>query len=221
MASQGEDLQKVLVLGENDSLDHVHWSPDGQRLGYVREQRTPEKYLTSIETCDLKGTNRTVVVAGTDPWLRDFCWLPGGRIVYSRQEYPGSNEDNLWQIGFDAQAGTHTGKPKRITQWAGSFLWFVSASADGKRLTLQKGTFQGQVYQFISSPNKALRFYLNAGSAEFNATGGADSILFCTRTLRDVLRAKGYEVHFQEFAGGHDTLNWRGTLRWPDCADGW
>ncbi len=66
--------------------------------------------------------------------------------------------------------------------------------------------------QFISSPKKPLRFYLDAGSAEFNATGGADSILFCTRTLRDVLRAKGYEVHFQEFAGGHDYLTWRGTL---------
>ena len=66
--------------------------------------------------------------------------------------------------------------------------------------------------QFISSPMKPLRFYLEAGSAEFNATGGADAILFCTRTLRDVLRAKGYEVHFQEFEGGHDYLSWRGTL---------
>ena len=66
--------------------------------------------------------------------------------------------------------------------------------------------------QFISSPKKALRFYLDAGSAEFNATGGADSILFCTRTLRDVLLAKGYEVHFQEFVGGHDYLSWRGTF---------
>jgi len=66
--------------------------------------------------------------------------------------------------------------------------------------------------QFISSPRKPLRFYLDAGSAEFNATGGSDAILFCTRTLRDVLRAKGYEVHFQEFVGGHDYLSWRGTL---------
>jgi enterochelin esterase-like enzyme len=68
------------------------------------------------------------------------------------------------------------------------------------------------VRQFISSPRKPLRFYLDAGSAEFNATGGGDAILFCTRTLRDVLLAKGYEVHFQEFAGGHDYLSWRGTL---------
>jgi len=66
--------------------------------------------------------------------------------------------------------------------------------------------------QFISSPRKPVRFYMDAGSAEFNATGGGDSILFCTRTLRDVLRAKGYEVHFQEFVGGHDYLSWRGTL---------
>jgi enterochelin esterase-like enzyme len=68
------------------------------------------------------------------------------------------------------------------------------------------------VRQFISSPRKPLRIYLDAGSAEFNATGGGDAILFCTRTLRDVLRAKGYEVHFQEFAGGHDYLSWRGTF---------
>ena len=66
--------------------------------------------------------------------------------------------------------------------------------------------------QFISSPKKPLRLYLDAGSAEFNAAGSADAILFCTRTLRDVLRARGYEVHFQEFQGGHDYLSWRGTL---------
>lgn len=67
--------------------------------------------------------------------------------------------------------------------------------------------------QFISSPKKPLHFYLEAGSAEFNATGNAaDAILFCTRTLRDVLSAKGYQVGYQEFEGGHDYLSWRGTL---------
>jgi uncharacterized protein (TIGR03067 family) len=33
-----------------------------------------------------------------------------------------------------------------------------------------------------------------------------------SRHLRDVLLAKDYEVHYQEFAGGHDFLNWRGSL---------
>ena len=27
-----------------------------------------------------------------------------------------------------------------------------------------------------------------------------------------LLRTKGYEVHFQEFVGGHDYLGWRSTL---------
>ena len=66
--------------------------------------------------------------------------------------------------------------------------------------------------QFIASPKLPLRFYLDAGSEEFDVSGDGRSILVTSRTLRDVLLAKGYEVHFQEFAGGHDYLSWRGTL---------
>jgi enterochelin esterase-like enzyme len=92
---------------------------------------------------------------------------------------------------------------------SGSFHWTPPAGSD----TTDSATEPNWVArQFISSPKKPLRFYLEAGSAEFNATGGPDAILACTRTLRDVLRAKGYEVHFHEFEGGHDYLNWRGTL---------
>lgn len=92
---------------------------------------------------------------------------------------------------------------------SGAFHW---TPASVSNTTDSSSEANWVVRQFISSPKKPLRFYLDAGSAEFNATGGADSILFCTRTLRDVLRAKGYEVHFQEFEGGHDYLSWRGTL---------
>jgi enterochelin esterase family protein len=66
------------------------------------------------------------------------------------------------------------------------------------------------VKQFIASRKLPLRFYLDAGSEEFNPAGSG--ILVGNQTLRDVLLAKGYEVHFQEFAGGHDYLSWRGTL---------
>jgi len=66
--------------------------------------------------------------------------------------------------------------------------------------------------QFIASPRLPLRFYMDAGSDEIDPTGNGGSILIPNRRLRDVLLAKGYEVHYQEFDGGHDYLSWRGTL---------
>ena len=145
MGSQGDNPQKVLAVGENDWLEQVHWSPDGQRLAYLRVQRTAERYERSIETCDLKGASPTVVVSEMDVKVSDFWWLPNERIVYSRRESSASNDDNLWQIGVDGHSGTPTDRPKRITQWAGSTLGGVSATADGKRLALKR-TDQYQVY---------------------------------------------------------------------------
>ena len=66
--------------------------------------------------------------------------------------------------------------------------------------------------QFIASPKLPLRFYLDAGSDEIDLSGQGKGILVPNRHLRDVLLAKGYQVHYQEFVGGHDYLSWRGTL---------
>jgi Tol biopolymer transport system component len=143
MGSQGDNPRKVVILGEGEVFAQGMWSPDGQRLAYIRVRQGPEGDQASIETCDLKGS-RTVVVS--DPGLESFCWLAGGQIVYSRRESLYSNDENLWKIGIDGDAGTPIGKPKRITQWAGFSLENLSASADGKRLTLRKSTFQEQVY---------------------------------------------------------------------------
>jgi enterochelin esterase-like enzyme len=66
--------------------------------------------------------------------------------------------------------------------------------------------------QYIMSPRLPLRFYMDAGSDEFDPSGHGSGILEPSRHMRDVLLAKGYEVHYQEFQGGHDYLSWRGTL---------
>jgi enterochelin esterase family protein len=68
---------------------------------------------------------------------------------------------------------------------------------------------------FIGRNRLPLRFYLNAGSFEaqfWGGPGGVNGTLESNRHMRDVLRAKGYEVHYQEFIGGHDYLSWRGLL---------
>jgi enterochelin esterase-like enzyme len=81
---------------------------------------------------------------------------------------------------------------------------------DGSRDTTTEGNFM--VKQFLASPKLPLRFYLAAGTFEFDRNGGGGEILEGTRHLRDVLLAKGYQVHYQQFVGGHDGLSWRGAL---------
>ncbi len=142
---QGGNPQKILVLRENESLLGASWSPDGQRLAYNKWRSTPGAYQSSIEACDLKGANRTVILSSPDLFVGDFCWLPD-RIVYSRQESSRSTDYNLWQIGITDPTGKPTGKPKRVTQWPGSEIEGLSASADGKQLVFQKMTFQAQIY---------------------------------------------------------------------------
>lgn len=66
--------------------------------------------------------------------------------------------------------------------------------------------------QFLASPKLPVRFYLEAGTFEVDRYGKGGDILEPTRQLRDVLRAKGYEVQYQQFVGGHDGLSWRATL---------
>ena len=147
MGSQGDNPRRVLEAGAAESLNTVRWSPDGQRLAFIRKPADRSQMM--IETCDLKGANRTEVVLEKDLSLLVFCWLPDGRMVYVRQESQGATgltDANLWQVGIDNRTGAPKGKPSRITRWAGSALWGLTSTADGKRLVLNKVTFQEQVY---------------------------------------------------------------------------
>jgi enterochelin esterase family protein len=67
------------------------------------------------------------------------------------------------------------------------------------------------VKQFLASPKRPLRFHLDAGTFEVDRWGKGGDILEPTRHLRDVLLAKGYDVHYQQVDSGHDGQNWRGT----------
>ena len=63
--------------------------------------------------------------------------------------------------------------------------------------------------KFVEAPKQPLKFYLEVG--RFEASGFA-SQLAESRRLRDVLQAKGYDVVYSEYHGGHDAVNWRGSF---------
>jgi enterochelin esterase family protein len=58
-------------------------------------------------------------------------------------------------------------------------------------------------------PKCDVTFYLEAGRFEDISHNG---LLTENRRFRDVLRAKGYTVHYAEFTGRHDPANWRGSF---------
>lgn len=67
---------------------------------------------------------------------------------------------------------------------------------DGKLITLYK-----------NSEKKPIQFYMDIGLYDAGA-----SMLGMNRQFRDILKVKGYSVDYQEFKGGHNYVNWRGTL---------
>lgn len=52
-----------------------------------------------------------------------------------------------------------------------------------------------------------IKFYMDIGLYDAGA-----SMLGMNRQFRDILKVKGYDVDYQEFKGGHNYVNWRGTL---------
>ncbi|MFB9902783.1 enterochelin esterase [Allokutzneria oryzae] len=59
--------------------------------------------------------------------------------------------------------------------------------------------------EFARSPRLPVRFYLEAGLLEW-------MLLAANRHLRTVLEAKGYDVIYREYLGGHDYVCWRGGI---------
>jgi enterochelin esterase family protein len=67
--------------------------------------------------------------------------------------------------------------------------------------------------EFVKSPKLPLKFHIDVGFFERALfPGDTDNDAAESRLMRDVLLAKGYEVHYQENIGGHDFLSWPGSL---------
>jgi enterochelin esterase-like enzyme len=63
-----------------------------------------------------------------------------------------------------------------------------------------------------TAPPLPLRFWMEVGTLELAQPRRDTTQLASNRHLRDVLRARGYDVSYHEFTGGHSYVSWRGTL---------
>jgi enterochelin esterase family protein len=95
----------------------------------------------------------------------------------------------------------------RVLSQSGAFWWSPNVDKGEERGAL--------VREYAAAPRHNLKFFLEAGLFENDVVGVGGQILEHNRYIRDVLRARGYEVHYREFPGRHDRMNWRASL--PDA----
>jgi len=142
MGRNGEDANRLLAAEKGYSLERVEWSPDGQRLAYLKSHRGYDEVL--IESRDWKGGRATVIMS--DSRLRNFCWAPDWRIIYVRLEDPMEASANIWEISTDPSTTRSSGDPRRLTNWAGFSLSDLSVTTDGKRIAFVRKNDQSDIY---------------------------------------------------------------------------
>ena len=95
-----------------------------------------------------------------------------------------------------------------VLSQSGSYHWYPGSLEMDDR-TMPDGESGWLTREFVASPRRAVRFYLEIGRFE---DGGFASGLTENRRFRDVLKAKGYSVEYSEFSGAHDYVSWRGSF---------
>jgi len=147
MGADFEEPHQILA-SDAGALHGLAWSPTGQRLAYMRYRGNFAKSEVTLETCDLAGGARSIVLS--DPHLHGadgfsgIVWLPDRRIIYSIFS-EGGNSD-LWAIRADPSTGKPSGDATRLTNGKNFQALTAEASADGRRMIVTRQHDESGIY---------------------------------------------------------------------------
>src|SRR5262252_8532511 len=154
MKPDGSQARKIYEADDKSLFRWITWSPDGERVAYVRDRSVSGHHEVTIESRDLRGASRVTMLpsaklGGFDSLTAGdqvFVWLPDGRVIYAKGEPRADCPTNLVEARVDTHTGALQGEPRQITDWAGFCIFSPSATADGKQLTLLRQTTEVPVY---------------------------------------------------------------------------
>jgi len=143
------ERQKRLDRG----FDQLAWSPDGERLAYLRFSVGEAGLEAVLETVELKGQKVTTLLA--DPRLAlesghgALAWAPDGRLFYALAERPPhENGATLWSLEPDPRTGRVLEPAVFLRPWTGSYPDALSISRSGALAYVQ---YESQVDVYVAS----------------------------------------------------------------------
>jgi len=219
MGADGEEPHRIKTF---DALDYIYsfaWSPSGRRLVYVLFRGGQATIEAVVETCDLQGGQRTLVLSTEE--LRgaggttDVSWLPDGRILYRLPDPLSYSDYNIWAVAADPVSGKPLGPPARLTNAVGDARSFV-ASADGKRFSYISMRSHDAVYlddlRLGAKTLKARHLTLDDwGNRPFDWTRDSKAVLFHSiRSGRSVILKQQIDQQTPE-----TLLSGAANYRWP------
>jgi len=148
IGADGEEPRKILATDAQGSFDSVAWSPTGRRLAFVRFRGSFANPEVTLETCDLDGGARSLVLSDPHMWgpngASGIAWLPDGRILYG--VYSQSSDIDLWAIRADPDSGKKIGEGNHVVGWKNFAAADPMASADGKRVIASRYHVESGIY---------------------------------------------------------------------------
>jgi len=205
----GSPVDLLVIFDENAYIDRVPTPIILDNL--IAAGKIPPTVAVLIANPSQETRNKELP---PNPHFADF--LANELIPWVRAHYRVTNDPNRSVVAGSSYGGIaatyaalrHPEVFGNVLCQSGSFFWAPDHEFGGDAIT-ETGWL---AKEFIKSPKLPIKFYMDAGLFEVDVTGSGGGILEPSRQMRDVLLAKGYEVHYKQFASGHDYLNWRGTL---------
>jgi len=150
MRSDGTDQVKVAAADKSSWAGPPTWSPDGNRIAYIRATETYNGREASVEVNEWPRAKIQTILSDNrlGPSL---YWLPNGHLVYTLGDEENQQGGGLWMTS-PQQAGKTAGPSKRITRGIG-WISQVKGSYDGKVLTFLRENTVLSVYIGALAPD--------------------------------------------------------------------
>jgi hypothetical protein len=116
MHSDGTDQVKV-AADKSSWVGSPKWSPDGERIAYIRMAQRYNARESSLEVNEWRKPNAQTILSDNNlgPSLH---WLPNGFLVYTLGDSENQQGASLW-MAFPPESGRTLASPRRLTRGIG------------------------------------------------------------------------------------------------------